>query len=106
MEITQITIPDDKGYYLPHHAVRNESSTSTKLRVVYDASARASTNVSLNDVLLKGPAVQEDLVSIMTRFRTHKYVFTVDINKMYRQIWVSESQRNFHRILWREDPSQ
>jgi len=106
MEITQNTIPDDKGYYLPHHAVRNESSTSTKLRVVFDASARTSTNVSLNDVLLKGPTVQEDLVSIMTRFRIHKYVFTADIKKMYRQIWVSESQRDFQRILWREDPSQ
>lgn len=80
-EITQITIPNDKGYYLPHHAVRNERSTSTKLRVVFDASARTSTNVSLNDVLLKGPAVQEDLVSIMTRFRTHKYVFTANIKK-------------------------
>ncbi|KAF0711168.1 Integrase catalytic domain-containing protein, partial [Aphis craccivora] len=81
-EITQITIPNDKGYYLPHHAVRNERSTSTKLRVVFDASARTSTNVSLNDVLLKGPAVQEDL------------------------IWVSESQHDFQCILWREDPSQ
>jgi len=106
MEITHHMIPDEQGYYLPHHAVRNESSTSTKLRVVFDASARTSTNVSLNDILLKGPSVQEDLVSIMTRFRTHKYVLTADIKKMYRQIWVSEDQRDFQRILWREEPSQ
>lgn len=107
MEIAQHnTIPDEQGYYLPHHAVRNESSTSTKLRVVFDASAKTSTNISLNDVLLKGPSIQEDLVSVMTRFRTHKYVFTADIKKMYRQIWVSEDQRDFQRILWREDPSQ
>jgi len=91
MEIAQQTIPDEQSYYLPHHAVRNESSISTKLRVIFDASAKTSTNLSLNDVLLKGPSVQEDLVSIMTRFRTHKYVLTADIKKMYRQIWVSKN---------------
>jgi len=106
MEITQHTIPDEQSYYLPLHAVRNETSTSTKLRVVFDASAKTSTNVSLNDVLLKGPSVQEDLVSIVTRFRTHKYLLTADIKKMYRQIWVSEDQRDFQRILWRKDPSR
>jgi len=37
MEITQHTIPDEQGQYLPHHAVRNESSTSTIPRVVFDA---------------------------------------------------------------------
>jgi len=31
MEITQHTISDEQSYYLPHHAVRNESSISTKL---------------------------------------------------------------------------
>lgn len=93
-----VTIAADQSYYLPHHAVFKESSTSTKLRVVFDASAKTDTNVSLNDALLKGPCIKEESVSIMARFRTHKYVITVDIKKMYRQIWVTESQR----ILWRE----
>jgi len=101
-----VNIAANQSYYLPHHAVIKESSTSTKLRVVFDASAKTDTNVSLNDALLKGPCIQEELVSIMARFRTHKYVITADIKKMYRQIWVTESQREYQRILWREEPDQ
>jgi len=96
----------DRHYYLPPHAVLKESSTSTKLRVVFDASAKTDTNISLNDVLLKGPCIQEELVSIMARFRTHRYAISADIKKMYRQIWVTESQRDYQRILWRENPDQ
>jgi hypothetical protein len=42
----------------------------------------------------------------MARFRTHRYAITADIKKMYRQIWVTESQRDYQRILWRENPDQ
>lgn len=106
MSITNSVPAVDQCYYLPHHAVFKDSSTSTKLRVVFDASAKTDTNLSLNDVLLKGPCIQEELVSIMARFRTHRYAITADIKKMYRQIWVTESQRDYQRILWRENPDQ
>lgn len=106
MEIAQCTTSETDCYYLPHHAIRQESSASTKLRVVFDASAKTDANTSLNDVLLKGPCIQEELVSIMSRFRTYKYVITADIKKMYRQIWVDEKQRDYQRTLWREDPRQ
>lgn len=42
--------------------------------------------VSLNDVFLKGPCIQEDLINILTHFRTYKYAMSVDISKMYKQI--------------------
>ncbi|XP_076483472.1 uncharacterized protein LOC143304879 [Bombus vancouverensis nearcticus] len=58
-------------YYLPHHGVVKDSSTSTKLRVVFDGSAPSTTGVSLNDTLYTGPKLQEDLFDILLRFRSH-----------------------------------
>lgn len=71
-------------YHLPHHCVIKETSTTTKLRVVFDGSCKSDTGVSLNDILLVGPVVQSDLFTLLARFRTFKYVFTADIVKMYR----------------------
>lgn len=91
-------------YYLPHHAVHRPSSSTTKLRVVFDASAKTKTGVSLNDIQMVGPKLQQDLASIMMRWRMHKIVFTADIAKMYRQIYIHENHQDFQRILWRKNP--
>lgn len=88
-------------YFLPHHGVLNENSITTKLRVVFDASAKSSTGISLNDCLKVGPVVQEELFDILVRFRQHNIVITADIEKMYRQVNVSETNRKVQRILWR-----
>lgn len=91
-------------YFLPHHCVIKPESSSTKLRVVFDGSAKSSSGLSLNDVLAVGPTVQQELFEIMVRFRTHKYAYTADVGKMYRQIRVDESQHNLQQILWRPRP--
>ena len=98
----EIEIDSSKVFYLPHHCVFKESSTTTKLRVVFDASAKTSSGYSLNDCLLVGPKIQNDLFSILLRFRFYTVVFSADIAKMYRQVKLAEDDRNFHRILWRE----
>ncbi|XP_062541423.1 uncharacterized protein LOC134209453 [Armigeres subalbatus] len=49
--------------YLPHHPVVKEESTTTKVRVVFDASCKTITGTSLNDTLLAGPVIQDDLRS-------------------------------------------
>ncbi|XP_058828052.1 uncharacterized protein LOC131687963 [Topomyia yanbarensis] len=98
-----------KGYYLPHHPVLKESSTTTKVRVVFDASAKTSTGFSLNDSLYVGPVVQDDLLSIILRFRTYLVAVVADIEKMYRQVSVHPSDAPYQRILWRfneADPIQ
>lgn len=56
-------------YFLPHHGVFREHSTTTKLRVVFDASATTTSNKPLNDIQLIGPPLQNDIISILLRFR-------------------------------------
>ncbi|XP_076176654.1 uncharacterized protein LOC143151439 [Ptiloglossa arizonensis] len=94
------------GYYLPHHSVQKDSSLTTRTRVVFDASAKLSTNVSLNDILMIGPTLQGDLFSTLTKFRTHRYALTADIAKMYRQVKVAPEDRRYQKVLWRESPNQ
>ncbi|GFX49542.1 uncharacterized protein TNCV_4901841 [Trichonephila clavipes] len=69
----------ENGYYLPHHGVLRLSSKTTRLRVVFNASAKTSSGLSLNDLLCKGGVIQEDLFSILIRFRKYAYAFTADI---------------------------
>ncbi|XP_041781817.1 uncharacterized protein LOC121598685 [Anopheles merus] len=100
-------IPSDrhdigKTYYMPHHCVVRPDSLTTKLRVVFDASSSTDTGVSLNDALMVGPSVQDDLLSLLLRFRVPRFAILADIEKMYRQIWVKESDRPLQRILWKE----
>jgi len=89
---------------MPHHGVVKESSSTTNLRVVFDASAKTSTGYSLNDCLMVGPKVQEDLVNILMRFRLHHVCFSADIAKLYRPVILHPKDPDFHRFLWREDP--
>lgn len=91
--------------YLPHHCVVKESSTSTKVRVVFDASAKTDSGVSLNECLNIGPRIQDELFDILLRFRIHNVVIVGDIHKMYRQINVKESDQNYQCILWRNSDS-
>lgn len=74
--------------------------------MVFDGSCKSKSGLSLNDVLFKGPILQDDLIVIVTRFRTHKYAFSADIKKMYRQVWVDNADRDYQCILWRGDPNE
>ncbi|XP_011705950.1 PREDICTED: uncharacterized protein LOC105461166 [Wasmannia auropunctata] len=101
--MSRIDDPGDDGYYMPHHAVIKESSNTTKVRIVFDASARSNAGISLNKMLLIGPTIQNPLISHLIRFRAYKYVVTADIEKMYRQVWLHEEDRPYQRILWRRN---
>lgn len=96
----------DRGYFLPHHAVYKESSSTTKTRVVFDASAATTTGVSLNDTQLVGPTVQSDLITLILRFCTHQVVLTADVPKMYRQVQVHPDDRQYQRIVWLNDKGE
>ncbi|XP_062711045.1 uncharacterized protein LOC134289057 [Aedes albopictus] len=98
--------PKQQNYYLPHHAVLRPSSSTTKCRVVFDASAKANAaSLSLNEVLQVGATVQKELYDVMLRFCKYKIAFTADVPKMYRQIIMDPRDTHFLRVFWCEQPS-
>ncbi|XP_036336127.1 uncharacterized protein LOC118746379 [Rhagoletis pomonella] len=103
-----VNVPADAcdNYFLPHHAVRKDESTTTKVRVVFNASCPTSNGVSLNEVLYPGPVLQNDLPTLILRWRLFKYVFNSDIEKMYRQILLNPDQTKYQRIIFRTNPSE
>ncbi|RLU25685.1 hypothetical protein DMN91_001842 [Ooceraea biroi] len=97
------SLKNKESYFIPHQAVVRPDSVTTKLRVVFDASAKTTFGTSLNDKLMPRPNLQKDLLHITLRFRVHEYVVTVDIKKMFRQIFIHQKDRVLQLILWRED---
>ncbi|XP_055526924.1 uncharacterized protein LOC129719556 [Wyeomyia smithii] len=88
-------------YFLPHHAVHRLESSTTKTRVVFDASSKGSGTLTLNDVLRIGPTVQPTLLATVVNFRMPQYVFTADAEKMFRRIWIHPEDRSYQQIVWR-----
>jgi hypothetical protein len=52
-------------FYMPYHGVLKETSSTTKLRVVFNGSKKSNNGVSLNDILIIVPKVQDDLFYMM-----------------------------------------
>ena len=88
-------------HYLPHQPVVIPQKPITKVRIVYDASAKARrTNVSLNDCLQRGPVLLPDLFGIVLRFCLPPIVMTCDTEKAILQISVNPACRDATRFLW------
>ena len=93
-------------FYLPMHAVRKSSSSTTKIRAVFDASVKSSSGVSLNDLLLVGLTIHSTLLDVLLRFRTHCVALTTDVSRTYRAVLLTESDRDLHRLVWRKSTSE
>lgn len=96
-------IKDGSVYYIPYHSVLKKDAVTTKLRNVFNASAKTSNGVSLNAIIHPGPKLQNKIFDIVTRIRQYKFMYSSDITKMYRQILLMPEDRNKLRILFREN---
>ena len=68
--VTRESVEGPLKHYIPHHAVVTPTKTTTKVRVVYGASAKSrQANKSLNECLYKGPVILPDLCGLLLRFR-------------------------------------
>ena len=80
---------------------------TTKVRIVYDASAKAKKGCkSLNECLYRGPVILEDLCGLLLRFRTYKVALTADIEKAFLQVGLQPADRDVTRFLWLKDPTK
>ncbi|GFX91943.1 uncharacterized protein TNCV_3577731 [Trichonephila clavipes] len=92
-------------YYMPHHDILRPEKSTTKLRLIYNATNPTSNGLSLNSILYNGGLVQNDLFTIMIKLRAHPYAFTADVKIVYRMILIHESQQPLLRNLWKESPN-
>lgn len=87
-------------FYMPHRPVIKEASASTKVRPVFDASAKGPNGLSLNDCMETGPNLLPNLVEILVRYRKWPVALVADIQKAFLQISVRPEDRDVHRFLW------
>ena len=102
-EVPEEDEPPHPHFYLPMHSVIKESSSTTKLRIVFDGSAVTSSGLSLNQALFVGPTIQSTLSNLLIRFRRYPIALNADIAKMYREIQLVPEDRDLHRFVWREN---
>ena len=86
-----------------HTPVVRESAVSSKIRPVFDASAKGYNGVSLNDCMEVGPCLLCNLTEILLRFRRWGIALTADIEKAFLQIAVKKEDCAVHRFLWETD---
>ncbi|XP_068726452.1 uncharacterized protein [Montipora capricornis] len=94
--------PQEKEFYIPHKPVVRIGAESTKLRVVYDASARFNPQApSLNDCLYAGPPLQNHLWNVLVRMRFHPVLITGDLKQVFLQVRIKKQERDTLRFHWK-----
>ncbi|XP_052809477.1 uncharacterized protein LOC128237941 [Mya arenaria] len=93
----------ENNWLLPHFPVVKMNKDTTKVRIVFDASASCK-GASLNDVIEQGPSLQNNLFDVLLRFRRDKIAVACDIQEMYLRVGIIPPDRRFHRFLWRPSP--
>ena len=101
-------VPDESAdigrvHYLAHRAVVREDHDTTKVRIVFDASAKSGDNPSLNDCLYSGPNMLPQIPSILSRFRMGKVGLVADIKQAFYNVEVDEQYRDLLRFFWFKD---
>ena len=94
----QLDHPVGAVWYLPHHPVLNPNKPD-KVRVIFDCAAKYQ-GTSLNDQLLQGPDLTNNLVGVLTRFRQEPVALMADIESMFHQVHVSPNDCDALRFLW------
>ena len=93
--------PTREVWYVPHFPIVKMSKSTTKVRIVFDCSAKCN-DISLNNVIHAGPKLQKELFDVLIRFHHNPVALICDIQEMYLQIEIEAEDRPLFRILWRD----
>ncbi|GFW02568.1 DUF1758 domain-containing protein [Trichonephila clavipes] len=102
--VSNTNVVDGVEFYLPHRAVIRHDRSSSKLRIVFDASSHKRGKFSLNDSLHIGPNLYPDLFELLLSFRKHPIAFTVDIKQAFLNVELDDSDKNVTKFLWTDNP--
>ena len=92
-------------YYMPYRGIIKRESTTTKCRLVMDASSKVSaSHVSLNQALYQGPNLIVELAYVLLRFMLGVFGSVSDIEKAFLRILIAEVDRDALRFFWIENP--
>ena len=89
----------DECFFVPHHGVLKENSTTTKPRPVFNASHKSKNGSSINDFLHVGSNLLPELTDLVTKWRSYQFAFAADIEKMFRQIVLHELDHHLQAIV-------
>ncbi|GFU53924.1 integrase catalytic domain-containing protein [Trichonephila clavipes] len=97
---------EEKGetcIFLPHRPIVKDDNIPTKIRPVFDASARATGQSSLNDLLYKDPNLIEEIPDILDRFRRYPIRLSADIEKKFLQLGITPKHRDFLKFFYPDE---
>ena len=95
VSIGELCKPPWQTFYMPFHGVVKESSLTTRLRAVFNASAGTFSGVSFNEHLMTGPTLHPHLTAVLTRFCIYRIAINRDISKMFRGVVLHPAKRDF-----------
>ncbi len=95
---------DESAHYLSHHAVVRREKSTTKVRVVFDGSAKkGESTFSINECLEKGPNLVPHLFDVLVKFRGYPIGNAADVEKAFHQIEIHPDERKMLQFLWFDD---
>lgn len=94
-----------QSYYIPYLSIMREGAVTTKLRNVFNASAKTTNGISLNQTIHAGPKLQTKIFNVISAVRKFEKMFSSDITMMFRQFLLQTKDGKRLRVLWRPNQS-